>query len=306
MAARVTLSSRLTDQDHTRPVVQGLRDLAGLTNGTAERLDALAARVAAIQVPSLAQIRNALQASGSAPLNITALIPGGKSGTGAGQVLTGTHGDRLALPVPQVGTLYIETDRYAVYLYSITGWSLLGNLLGPLDVTLSPDTKPSDLGLGDVGFTVWATDYAREYIWTGAAWGEDNHNPARYQLGMFAAAPDQAGWFLCDGGTVVQSKLDGTTANYVTPDLITANRFLRAANAAGGTGDTSTHHHSVDPPFTLTGTASTTATVDDDGLGSTISVVRADAVFGVDIAAFNSADTQALPPWFDALPYIRL
>ncbi len=305
----VTLSTKLDQRTHTQEVVQALRDLARVTNFNHTTLAALNARVASLPIaPSLQQIRQALQASGGVPLNITQLVPANADGSGA--VLVGTHADRLILATNAltVGVIYIETDRYAVYEWTETGWLFLGNLLGPMDVTLAPNTKPTDLGINDAGFRIWATDYARLYIWSGTAWGEDNHNPSRYQLGHFTQAPDQNGWFICDGTTISRSTTTGGVTNFTTPDLITANRFLRSTNAgaAGGTGDTSTHHHSVDPPSTVSDGPSITTQVDNNLDIATTLVGNDTHTHNTDIAGFNSGDTQALPPWYNAIPYVRL
>lgn len=305
----VILSSRLSHAEHGEPVVKALQDLARVVNGQDATLGTLGSAISNLRIPTIQQIRAALQASGGSPLNITQLIPSGGTGTGTGvSIQVGTHADRGVVDTTKlnVGDLYIETDRVAVYEWTATGWLFLGNFYSPMDVTLSPNTKPTDLGAADAGFWVWSTDYARAYRWSGSAWAEDNHNPSRYQLGMFDVAPDQNGWFLCDGSVVSRSTTTGGVTNYTTPDLITANRFLRAANTAGGTGDTSTHHHSVDPPSTTSGNNSAATTVDNNLDGSTVSVAADPHTHDTDIASFNTGDTQALPPWYDALPYIRL
>ena len=65
-------------------VVQGLRDLARVTNFNHRTLAALAAQVQSLPaVPSIAQIRQSLQVSGGSPLNITQLVPSNDSGNGA-------------------------------------------------------------------------------------------------------------------------------------------------------------------------------------------------------------------------------
>lgn len=414
---RVILSSQLQDQEHGRPVVQGLKDLAKATNDHDAALQQLIARVGAIKVPSITAIKDALQATGPQPLN-PPVSPGGGTSSG-GTIIYGTHGDRLALVSSAVttGTLFIETDRFALYEWSATGWTFLGNVLGPLLVTaLGPDTRPADLGAGDngfivqatdangawwkwsgsawvfqigtgvpievtlnpstkpiltvhdVGFGIWATDYHRFYLWTGAAWAEGEHNDARFQIAWFAAVPDQQGWFKCDGSVVQQSTTTATHSNYGTPDLISLNQFIRSAAAAGGTGGNPTHHHSVDPPSTVstgptpntsggptpntsgaptpnstgvpappgirTGTPDNTTLVDNTGAGSTIAVATdnhthdmnghthdlqahthdlaahthdlAAHTHATDIAAFDSGDTTVLPPYYEAVPYIRL
>ncbi|MEY2875517.1 MAG: hypothetical protein RLZZ373_2888, partial [Pseudomonadota bacterium] len=66
----VTLSTTLDATKHTQEVVQGLRDLARVTNANHRTLAALATRVANLPAtPTIAQIRQSLQVSGGVPLN---------------------------------------------------------------------------------------------------------------------------------------------------------------------------------------------------------------------------------------------
>ncbi len=320
----VTLSSRLDAATHGEPVVQALRDLARVATDQHQQLATLAQTLTTLpRALSIQQIRQALQVSGGTPLNITELIPSSGTGGSGVSIQVGTHANRGVVDTSTlaVGDLYLETDRVAVYEWTATGWLFIGNFYSPMDVTLSPNTKPADLGAADVGFWIWSTDFARGYKWTGAAWAEDNHNDSRYQIGMFAVAPDQNGWTICDGSTISRSTTTGGVTNYTTPDLITANRFLRAANAAGGTGGAATHTHAVDPPSTassgptpnVTSAPSATETVDNDLIGSTVAVGSATHTHDLgahthttDIASFTSGSASSLPPYYDCLPYIRI
>jgi hypothetical protein len=170
---RVVLSSQLTDTVHSRPVVQGLRTLANGVNDHDAQIQALIARVGAIKVPTIQQIKDALQTTGTNPLN-PPFTPGGGGTTGGGTILYGTHGDRLALLTASVqrGTEFIETDRYALYEFTSTGWLFLGNILGPMQGTrLGPDTRPTDLGAMDTGFIFEAIDAnGAWWQWSGSAW----------------------------------------------------------------------------------------------------------------------------------------
>lgn len=379
-AGRVTLSTQLNDAEHTRPVVQGLRDLAGATNTQQALVAALVQRVGAIRVPTMAEIQQALSSTGTNPVNPPIRPGSGVSPSGTGTTIYfGSHAQRTALVLPAtLPILFIETDRYALYegLVGSSPWLFLGNVLGPftdtifaadnrpadlgandagfifegsdannawwrwsgaawifqigstgvpLEVTLSPDTRPT-LTANDVGFRIWATDYRRLYVWSGAAWAEGQHNDSRYQIGFFDVAPDQNGWYICDGAVVSRSTSTAGVTNYTTPDLLTDNRFLRSANAASGTGGDATNHtHQVDPPNTTsTGPTPNTSDVDNGagqvvmaGVGVTVAAHThdhdlADHTHDVDIAEFASAGPSgtagddALPPYYEAIPYIRL
>jgi hypothetical protein len=85
----------------------------------------------------------------------------------------GTHAERLAAPVADMvsGMLWIETDRgNAIYQNQAGTWLLLtGTMWG----TLSPDQRPTDLGINDAGFTFLATTAPpRQFIWSSSAWVE--------------------------------------------------------------------------------------------------------------------------------------
>ncbi len=238
----------------------------------------------------------------------------------------------------------------AWWQWSGSAWVFVIGTGVPIEVTLSPNTKPT-LGIHDVGFPVWATDYHRFYLWSGVAWTEGEHNDSRYQIGFFNSPPDQQGWFVCNGGVVSSSTTTGGTTPYTTPNLIGASAFLQSAAAAGGTGGAASHLHVVDPPNTTstapsnntttgpsptstgvpnvsdTGGPSATVMVDNNLLGSTVAVAT-DTHFhdmsghshdmsshthgmqnhthDVDIAPFNSATASNIPPFYNAIPYIRL
>jgi hypothetical protein len=84
-----------------------------------------------------------------------------------------THAERLAAPVADMvsGMLWIETDRgNAIYQNQAGTWLLLtGTMWG----TLSPDQRPTDLGINDAGFTFLSTTTPpRQFIWSSSAWVE--------------------------------------------------------------------------------------------------------------------------------------
>jgi len=86
--------------------------------------------------------------------------------------LWGTHAERLALAGTQLvnGELFIEYDRTnVIYQYQRGTWVYLA---GTMWGTLSPDQRPTDLGVRDAGFHFRGTDQQREFIWSGSAWVE--------------------------------------------------------------------------------------------------------------------------------------
>jgi hypothetical protein len=86
--------------------------------------------------------------------------------------LWGTHANRLALTVADQinGELYVEADRSGVIYQNQFGvWHFLA---GTMWGTLTPDTRPTDLGTDDAGFTFRGTDQQRQFIWSGTAWVE--------------------------------------------------------------------------------------------------------------------------------------
>jgi hypothetical protein len=86
------------------------------------------------------------------------------------EVRYGTHAGRPN-PLDVVnGALYVEFDRGgAIYQNQNNVWKYLA---GTMWGTLSPDQRPSDLGVNDAGFDFRATDQQREFIWSQTAWVE--------------------------------------------------------------------------------------------------------------------------------------
>lgn len=88
----------------------------------------------------------------------------------------GTHAARLAVDVTRVieQMLWVETDRTVLYqLMQVSGptpvWQYIA---GTMWGTLSPDQRPTDLGVHDAGFVFRGTDQARSFVWSQAAWVE--------------------------------------------------------------------------------------------------------------------------------------
>lgn len=144
-------------------------------------------------------------------------------------VMSGTHAARPA--TAGVGVLYVETDRgNAVYRSTGSNWVLIAQAR-PMDVTLSPDTKPAGLGANDTGFLISATDFFREYVWVGTGWIDVPGQESRDTIQFFAIAPIVNGWQYCDGSTVTESQADGSTASVTVPDLTTVATWITGGNS---------------------------------------------------------------------------
>lgn len=144
-------------------------------------------------------------------------------------VMSGTHAARPA--TAGVGVLYVETDRgNAVYRSTGSNWVLIAQAY-PLDVTLSPDTKPAGLGVNDTGFLITATDFFRQYVWVGTGWVDVPGQESRDTIQFFNIAPIVKGWQLCDGSTVTESQADGSTASVPVPDLSTVATWIAGGNS---------------------------------------------------------------------------
>lgn len=248
--------------------------------------------------------------------------------------LFGTHSQRLATAPSPLGIFYWETNRTALYqAQNVSGtaaWVFIINQ--PFYGTLSPDQKPSDLGVNDNGFYFYSTDFDRTYVWAASAWVDAPNQPKRGTIAHFPVtlhadfAPGN-GWALCDGTAgVTRSTPSGGTTTVTVPDLTTSSRFLRSVSGAtGGTGGSATTHtHSVDPPSTATsGPVSSITDVDNGGgqevqSGTGVTVAahthdhNMDHVHAVDIGSFTSGapsgsgGDDALPPYYNARPYMRL
>lgn len=90
----------------------------------------------------------------------------------------GTHANRLTMEIIGAtwnGMLWAETDRSGViYQLQSNAWHYLA---GTMWNTLSPDTRPTDLGANDAGFIFRTTDTGSQYsgrtfVWSGTVWVE--------------------------------------------------------------------------------------------------------------------------------------
>ncbi len=251
------------------------------------------------------------------------------SGSSSKAILYGTDAQRTASAPTPDGMLFVVTDRENVVYQAqnVAGtptWVYVG---GMMRGTLGPDTKPTNLTTADTHFLFFSTDYFRAYRWTGSAWEDAPGAPTRFMIAFFGGTPTPiTGWQLCDGSTVTRSNsTGGTTASFTVPNMISAKRFLRSHSVIGGTGGSATTHtHTVDPPSTGTsGPVSSITDVDNGGgqevqSGTGVTVAahthdhNMDHVHAVDIASFasggpsGSGGDDALPPYYEATPYIRL
>jgi len=100
----------------------------------------------------------------------------------------GTHAERLAAPVANLvsGMLWMETDRGSV-IYQNQGGTWL-YLAGTMWGTLSPDQRPTDLGVHDAGFDFRTTVApSREFIWNQVAWVETTASQTPWTSNIDAA-----------------------------------------------------------------------------------------------------------------------
>lgn len=118
-----------------------------------------------------ARLRPLLEAPGSFPLNLTALIPSSSGGSSAD--ISVTHAVRLAVytpPTVPIGTTLFETDRAITYIcYDNSGtlvWKYSGGVMS--GATLA--NRPTDLGINDIGFIFLDLNLITQYEWSGSAW----------------------------------------------------------------------------------------------------------------------------------------
>lgn len=236
-------------------------------------------------------IRQELQAPGTAPMDLTALI----NAPGLPVVLEDTHPNRL-LNYPaasyQPGTLFFEIDRQILYiLYAGFGgtaptWAYLAGMQNA-----SFASRATDLGTSDNGYLMWIRDQAHLFRWSGTVWhfvdGEGGYIVDRI------SAPTDNGWQLCDGTATDYLQISGgdiVVTAFTTPDEVTAPSgvyhksiaaytgtinaaaapALSGSTAAASTGVTTNaeaaHTHAVTSP---TGTPSATVEV-QSGTGTTV------------------------------------
>jgi hypothetical protein len=298
-------------------------------NAAVDQARAQAARVqAALSNPGpltaaqLAQVRNALQVSGSAPLDISFLLGGSTLG------LIPIQGPRTALPTSgKPGQFFFANDLVALYIAKATGQfqfvcgSLIGDsagrpgglsgvdegyvyfqqegphsnisvwsgatwryIVGYLSGTLGSIPVPAPQWDGS---EYYATDFDRVYLCVGGtAWQDAPGQPKRKGITFFDAPPSPGtGWALCNGGTVTISTPTGGTASYTTRNLVGSNLFIRSNSSSGGTGGlaSSVTLGENEPDQTV-----------QSGVGATVP------------AAPHTHNVPTVPPYMDFVPYVRL
>lgn len=92
----------------------------------------------------------------------------------AATTIQGTHENRPDPGSTPVGALYVESDRGVLYYNDGSAWHYLA---GTMWGTLSPDQRPTDLGVDDAGFEFRSIDTnadlaPREFIWSQSEWIE--------------------------------------------------------------------------------------------------------------------------------------
>ena len=129
-------------------------------------------------------------------------------------VTQGTHADRpIASDMPD-GAVYIESDRGAIYQNQNGVWQYIA---GTMWGTLSPDQRPTDLGVNDAGFEFRSVDpnpllTAREFLWSQSEWIEIT--PVLYgthaQRPPGVSAPARCLYVETDRGNVIYQNQNGT------------------------------------------------------------------------------------------------
>jgi hypothetical protein len=189
---------------------------------------ALGSQPAAPQGPSAAEIaaklaplvRDELQATGSAPLNLQSLLPA----IGIGVVLEDTHANRLTLYQPSnfaVGTLFWETDRTVLYLVKevagVKSWQYVSGML-----TATFANRPTDLGTGDSDFLLFIKLYRHICRWNGVTWVISDGGGGYFVDSAIALGE---GYQLCDGTATTYLAVSGADlaeTAFTTPDENTA------------------------------------------------------------------------------------
>ncbi len=132
-----------------------------------------------------------------------------------------THAARAGYAPSPAGSIYRETDRTVFYIATGQVWRYL---CGVMTTTLLPSTAmPADLGLDDLGFRVWVTDYQHAYRWNGLNFTFGPGDPGAGWIvakGHEPTALSGGAWAQCDGsGGVVIALSSGGWTTITVPDL---------------------------------------------------------------------------------------
>ena len=180
-----------------------------------ESLNALLGRTGAqpFTAAQLSVLRNALQAGGAVPLNLTGL-----TGSSSQAILIGSSAN-LAATNPLLygaGSLFLATNTGAIFVNTGSNWNTafpgvragaLGSLTGSLAAI-------------DAGFIYQATDYGHSYRWNGNAYNFAPGDASAYIVAAANGTPPQGGlWFACNGANATVAQDGGSTATVTTPDL---------------------------------------------------------------------------------------
>lgn len=234
----------------------------------------------------------------------------------------GTYTDTWAnIPDPTLlsastGIFFSASDRgYQLWRFSrvTTDWTYVGGG-SPTRGTLASIT--GSLTTKDAGYLYYATDYDRVYRWTGTAYEDAPGQPARNAVSYFDQSTVPTGWAKCDGSAATISTATGGTAAITTPDLITLNRVIRAANTSGGSGGAATHTHDYsDVPAHSHNLLQTTAGGGGNNAldaGTIVTDSSASDPFSGIVTSTGTtppcttASASSFPPYLELVPMLRL
>lgn len=173
-----------------------IREIIDKLNENDPQITDLDKRLAGLQIPSIADIQQALQLGGTNTINLTGLL--GVTAQAQPSATVGTHAQRLTTSAV-LGTFWIETDRTVLYAGepsgSATVWVYVS---GAYFATFS--NRPTDLGTTDAGFFFWATDRLQLFEWNGTVWKlllmlpmSDVHS-GRYAVGTVNTTGTAVAW----------------------------------------------------------------------------------------------------------------
>lgn len=218
---------------------------------------------------------------------------------------------RQPFVVPEDGRV---TDVWQQWLDAIFG--SLGTLRSQITQLLGVHSgvlgdAPTNLTADDVGYLYTVTSpYYHTVRWTGAAWDWlDGDRPGRF---AYYQADPGGGWQLCDGTVTDQLTVGATlgTAALTAPN-VGADRILKTSAAYTGALEAAVNTGSADPTITLSGNTDLpvpTVLVDNDLLGSTVSVAKGNCVHALDPGVAEQAahdHTPGMPASLGALLYVR-
>lgn len=94
---------------------------------------------------------------------------GDQANSNALLVTQGSHAQRPDAGGMPDGALYVESDRGSIYQVQNGAWRYVA---GTMWGTITPDQRPTDLGVHDGGFDFRCTDVVREFMWSQTKWIE--------------------------------------------------------------------------------------------------------------------------------------